>query len=314
MPASDMRVREVVAFSLERGDEAALKRFLINEETLSRYKRVYKRQFGEGAMVLAQLENQFTVDELRVIAKSGKVRPTNAVVKELTFTGEVVKFGVLSDTHIGSIYFKDEVIDAAYREFEKERVEFITHSGDVSEGMSYRSGHVYECSEIGYQSQEAKVREVLSRSPAPMYVISGNHDLWFMTVGNIGANIVKNVCDVTGHTYLGDEEGSLYVNGAELRLWHGRDGSSYAKSYRIQKLIESYAPGDKPKIAMFGHVHKQLYMFERNVHCISAGCVQFQSAYMRQKRLAADVGFWVVSACIEDGFVKWVQCRWYSCQ
>lgn len=92
--------------------------------------------------------------------------------------------------------------------------------------------------------------------------------------------------------FLGHDEGDIMLNdNTTIRLWHGEDGNSYALSYRVQKILESLQGGDKPSIMFCGHTHKYVKLFERNVHAISAGCIEDQTKWMRGKRLAANPGF-----------------------
>ena len=56
----------------------------------------------------------------------------------------------------------------------------------------------------------------------------------------------------------------------------------------------SYQGGEKPAILIVGHFHKHLLQYERNVWVIQAGCIQDQSIFMRKKKLAAHVGFWII--------------------
>jgi len=80
-----------------------------------------------------------------------------------------------------------------------------------------------------------------------------------------------------------------------IRLFHpGGGSSSYALSYQLQKIVESLTGGDKPAMLLCGHFHKSNYFMVRNVHCISAGCIMDQSAFMRKKHIEAHVAFWIV--------------------
>ncbi len=46
------------------------------------------------------------------------------------YFGDVVRFGVVSDTHIGSIYEHQDVLNLAYKVFKKEGIERVYHVGD----------------------------------------------------------------------------------------------------------------------------------------------------------------------------------------
>jgi len=216
------------------------------------------------------------------------------------FDGKRVRIGVMTDTHIGSKYTNLDYMYEAFKVFEDKNVDMLCHAGDVCEGMSNRAGHVLECTEIGYQQQRDKAIEVFSKyTHSPMYFISGNHDDWFKLSN--GACIVQDICsNLPNANFLGHSEGNIQIGATQVRLWHGLDGSSYAHSYRVQKIIESLTGGDKPNVLICGHTHKAFYLYDRHVHCISGGCIQKQSSWMRGKRLPAHTGFWVIDMVLND--------------
>jgi hypothetical protein len=77
---------------------------------------------------------------------------------------------------------------------------------------------------------------------------------------------------------------------AILRVVHPGGGSSYAISYRPQKIIESYEGGEKPSVALYGHYHKLDAGNIRNVWFGQTGCSQDQTPFMRKKSIEAHVG------------------------
>ena len=133
---------------------------------------------------------------------------------------------------------------------------------------------------------------------------------WYAAKANMGALIVKDICESIGAEYLGEHEAVININGVKIMLWHGEDGSSYALSYRIQKIIESLSGGEKPNILITGHDHKQGYFFTRNIHAVLGGCLQKQTPWMRRKKLAAHEGFWIIEARINDSEVKRFKPEW----
>jgi hypothetical protein len=108
--------------------------------------------------------------------------------------------------------------------------------------------------------------------------------------------IVKDIAErLPDAEFLGHDEGDINLSGnTVLKLWHGEDGNSYAVSYRIQKVVESFSGGEKPHAMFLGHTHKSTYLFERNIHCYSMGSIEQQSNWMRSKRIAAHTGFWII--------------------
>ena len=306
------RVKEVVDYFLEKGEGATIEAFGVTSETLHRYKREYKELVEDYELkaTLKKIGEQYTDAELQAIAKGGRLTPGLAKVPIIDFDGDVVTFGFFTDPHMGSVFFQERYLFQFYEECAKRGVDFIACAGDLVEGMSNRPGHIYELSHIGYSQQYEYSRGLLEQAPFLMYVIDGNHDRWFVKAA--GAKIVEEIANsLENIEFLGHDEGNINVNGAVVKLWHGEDGNSYATSYRIQKIIEAFQPGEKPSVLLAGHTHKQIYMFERAVHCVSGGCIQMQSNWMRSKRIPAHVGFWIIEMCVSDGDVKWFSPRWY---
>lgn len=255
--------------------------------------------------ILKKIGEKFTSLELQAIANGGRLLPGMAKVPIVSFEGTHIKIGAITDTHIGSKYFKKERLFQAFDEFVKEGVNFVTHSGDVTEGMSNRPGHIYELDKLGYNDQREEAIEVLSYWKGKMYLIDGNHDRWF--IKSNGALIVQDIAkELPDAEFLGHDEGDISLNGfATLKLWHGEDGSSYAVSYRIQKVVESLSGGEKPQAMFYGHTHKATYLFDRNIHCYSMGCIESQSKWMRGKRISAHTGFWIIDLWVnEQGISK----------
>jgi len=262
----------------------------------------------QAADAPGKLEAAFSDSEIKEL-----LRPrVSFAPASLDFAGEKLKLGIMTDTHIGSRYTDDGVVMSAIEEFNAQNCDAILHSGDISEGMSGRDGHVYELTHVGYARQRDACINLLSNLKAPKkYLISGNHDRWYLSKADMGADIVADIAKGIGAEYLGHDEGDISINGVVIRLWHGEDASSYAVSYRVQKIIESFTGGEKPNMLVCGHTHKSLYMMERNVHAISAGCLQSQSRWMRSKRLAAHRGFWIATLTLGDGEIKRIDPSWY---
>lgn len=249
--------------------------------------------------LINQIAERFSDDELKAIAKGGRIIPGSGTVPIVSFSGHHIRFGAITDTHIGHSRSPRQRIEQAFDEFKEQQVDFIVHCGDVCEGMSHRPGQIYELDHIGYDAQKTAAKEIFRQwTDTNIYVIDGNHDRWFQKSN--GALIVKDLANaIPNFIFIGHDEGDISLDGrATIKLWHGEDSSSYALSYRLQKIMESLSGGEKPNIFIAGHTHKFVNIFERNVHCVSAGCMQGQTSWMRSKRLAAHVGFCVCDAWI----------------
>jgi len=316
MPMQEKRVREVVGNYVLMGNKKTCDVYDIQPSTLNRYIRYAKNELGleisEINGYLKEIADNYSDKEIKAIAKGGRFMPGMASVPVVEFDGDKIVIGVMGDTHLGSAYTDTELLFKAFNEFEKENVDMVVHTGDVCEGMSNRSGHIYELSHLGYAAQKEHAIEVLSQwSDTPIYMVSGNHDLWFKKSN--GADVVNDICEVIPNAeYLGEHEGDISLNGKGiLKLWHGGDGNSYAISYRLQKIIEAITGGEKPDMLIAGHVHKSMYMYDRHVHVYSAGAIQRQTPWMRGKRIASHTGFWIVEAWVNSDGISKTRGEWF---
>lgn len=306
------RLESVIDYATERGDAAACRDLGLTAESLARYRREYAHMdtSANTKRLLQQIRESYTPEELRAIASGGRVTPGQPKVPLVTFDGDCLTFGHITDTHMGGIYYQERYLTKALEECEKEGAQFIFHTGDLSEGMSNRPGHIYELTHLGYSRQRDYCLEQCRQWTKPWYMIDGNHDRWFEK--GAGAYLVKDVCEALPNAaFLGSDMGTLTVNGVTFMLFHGEDTSSYATSYRLQKLVEAFTGGEKPNMLLAGHTHKQGYFFERHVHVLSGGALSVQSRWMRSKRLANHTGFWICRAWIGKKSINKLQVTFY---
>jgi predicted phosphodiesterase len=326
MAVSDEKLKQISELLEVCSEEEICRKFTIKEDTLRRYKLELKKRdlvkeptkdevvdaAGNKGAYLKQILDLYSDNELKAIAQGGRIIPGIENVPIVSFEGTTIRFGAISDTHIGHTRFDESRLMQAYEEFAKKDIEFIVHCGDVTEGMSNHPGQIYELSHIGYDRQKDEAIRLFGQwKDTPIYAVSGNHDRWYMK--SCGANIVKDIDnELENFHFIGHDEGDISLNGrATLKLWHGEDSNSYALSYRLQKIIESFSGGEKPSVMLCGHTHKYAKIFERNVHAVSVGCLQSQSAWMRSKRIAAHVGFAIFEIVVNDEGIAQITETWY---
>lgn len=301
---SDEKLVKIMAVYQAEGENSVLSQFNIPKETFNRYIREARQRglFKDNrGKLVSQIIQNYSDKELEAIANGGRIVPGYGKIPIISFEGQRIRIGAMTDTHIGSNKMPVERIYQAFEEFQKEKVDFIVHSGDVTEGMSNRPGHVYELSDIGYSNQKASAVKVFSQwTDTDIYAIDGNHDRWY--IKSNGAKIVEDIDkEIPNFHFIGHDEGDISLKGkATLKLWHGEDGNSYALSYRLQKILESLTGGEKPNAMLCGHTHKYVDIFERHVFCTSIGSMQSQTPWMRGKRIAAHVGFVIIDYWVND--------------
>lgn len=273
--------------------------------------QVEPKEHSKNDKLLQLIAERYSEDELKLLSKGHGLEDRNLTYPHICLIGKHHKIGVMSDGHLGSKYSPVEFHQQAFAEFKRENCECILHCGDLVEGLNPKRSdtQIYELSHIGYQEQKKLAIEVFSQCDIPIYVISGNHDSWYKSMG---ADIVEQICEeVPNMQYLGYNQADITIGGATIRLFHGGDGNSYALSYRLQKLAESFTGGKKPNILLAGHTHKMCYVFDRMIHCVSVPSLQMQTAWMAGKKLAAHTGFLIIEFDTNENGVCNFQFRYY---
>jgi predicted phosphodiesterase/biotin operon repressor len=209
---------------------------------------------------------------------------------------KVIKFGVVSDTHMCSKYEQHSYLQLAYDDFVKENISKVYHIGDLSEGWyQNRPGHIFELHKIGFdQQKDYIVKNYPKRDGVETEVIGGNHDATHIKNG--GADIVAAVCkERPDMHHLGQADAKVWLTDKiDMDLKHPDGGSSYAYSYRPQKIVESLPGGDKPRILFIGHYHKNFFMFYRGVFIICVPSFIRQTPFMKGLALVSDVGYVII--------------------
>lgn len=219
---------------------------------------------------------------------------------------ETIKIAIMGDTQIGSKYTQWTHLKNFYDICNEEGVRDIYHTGDITDGLKMRPGHEYELYEV---SADDILDDVVSNYPkidgVTTHFITGNHDASiYKHVGyDIGEGIARQRTDMK---YLGRDCAVVYLTpNCKLELRHPWDGTAYAISYKMQKMIESMESDSKPNILAVGHYHKMEYIFYRNVHALQTGCFQSQTPFTRGKGISVHLGGWIVTIKVDEtGTIK----------
>lgn len=218
---------------------------------------------------------------------------------------ETIEFAIMGDTQFGSKYAQLTYLHEFYDLCEHRGIKNVYHTGDITDGLKMRPGHEYELYAISADEQrEDVVKNYPKRNGITTHFITGNHDAsLYKQVGyDIGAAIAGCRSDMK---YLGRDCAVVNLTpNCKLELRHPWDGTAYAISYKIQKMIEAMESDSKPNILAVGHYHKAEYLFYRNVHVLQSGCFQGQTPFTRGRGISVFMGGWIVTARVnKDGFI-----------
>lgn len=236
------------------------------------------------------------------LGKSVEQSGANIII-ENHFHEKPVSFGVISDMHLCSKAERLDVLNAAYDEFIRRGINTVLCPGNYIDGECRFNTHELLAHGIADQCQYA-IDHWPSRPGIKTYYIDGDdHCGWYQQREGIEfGRYLMLEAQAQGRddlVYMGYMEADFELkalNGsAMIKVIHAGGGSSYAYSYASQKLVESFQGGEKPAVCIIGHYHKFEYCFPRNVHCVQAGCMQDQTRFMRKRKLAAHVGFCIIT-------------------
>lgn len=251
-------------------------------------------------------EGGFLINDDGENVKLQKTIPFQDNIHEEPWNGEkLIRFGLCGDNQSGSRYTQHTHLHSLYDVFQREGIETVYHSGDMFEGIKMRPGHEYEIHCYGVDDNvEFAARSYPKRKGIKTKFISGNHCHSFIKSSgcDIGALLAAQRDDLE---YLGMSSALVNLTpNCKLELVHPLDGTAYAISYKIQKMIDSYHGGEKPNILAVGHYHKAEYLFYRNIYAYQTGTTQAQTPWMKGKQLAAHVGGWIVEVYVDgDGTI-----------
>ena len=247
------------------------------------------------------------VSEPNIEKKRIAVQNQEPVCHEGKWDGtEKLHFAIMGDTQIGSKYAQLTYLHSFYDLCEKEGIKDVYHTGDITDGLKMRVGHEYELYEV---SADGMIDDVVKNYPArkniTTHFITGNHDASiYKQVGyDIGQAIANRRPDMK---YLGRDCAVINLTPkCTLELRHPWDGTAYAISYKMQKMIEAMESDSKPNILAVGHYHKAEYIFYRNVHALQTGCFQGQTPFTRGKGISVHIGGWIVTIRVDkNGYIQ----------
>lgn len=211
-------------------------------------------------------------------------------------------FGVVADTHIGSKYARLDILHDLYDIYARDGITKVYHAGNWVEGVARFNKFDLLPGAHGMEEQvEMFIRDYPQRSGMNTFFIDGDdHEGWWsqregVEVGRF-AEMKAHKAGRADLRYLSYMEAFITLRhkrtGAanKMLVQHPGGGSSYAESYTVQKIIESFQGGEKPAILICGHYHKMSYNLVRNVHALQPGCTKDQDIWGRKKRLHYTLG------------------------
>lgn len=257
------------------------------------------QDYEVAGLVAIMRQEGYNIDYVNGEVVVLKTPPKNSYIYELPYNLEHLKLLLISDTHLCSKYDRLDILRYLYDKAEDKGVKHILHSGDFTDGKSHRPEHIYELKEHSYEGQVQYCVDKYPRFSGLTYAIQGNHDDWWYK--SAGSEILKSISQQRDDiVYLGADVADMKIGKLKIRLFHGSGGLAYAKSYKLQKYLDSIPINERPDILQTGHVHQSFYMKQDDTHCFQTSCLEDQTPYCRGKGLANDKSCWWVDVDFDD--------------
>ena len=253
----------------------------------------------ENGRYLTEIED----DAVRLSAKPDSCRRSTINLEPYKKTdGSWFRIGVCSDNHLCSKYERMDVLNALYDIYHEEGIMDVFNAGNWIDGEARFNTSDLHTHGMGNQLQYFVDNYPARDGVTTHYIAGDDHEGWYVQRNSIEIGMIaEDFAHRAGRNdlkYLGYMEHDVILPAPEgetaIRVQHPGGGTSYALSYKSQKLVDSLSGGEKPQILILGHWHKAEQLFYRNVNVIQAGCTMDQSPFMRKQNLAAHVGGWIV--------------------
>jgi predicted phosphodiesterase len=245
------------------------------------------KDYEVAGLVVMMAQQGYNIDFVNGEVVVRKVPPKHEDVYQIPNNLEHLKLLLISDTHLGSKYDRIDILRYLYDKAEGKGIQHILHSGDFTDGRSTRPEQVYELKEPSYEGQVDYCVEKYPSFSGKTYVIQGNHDDWWYK--SAGSEIVKTIAKQREDMiYLGADIADLRIGNLKVRLFHGSGGGAYAKSYKLQKYLDTIPVQERPDILQTGHIHQSFYMKQDKTHCFQTSCLEDQTPYCRSMGLSND--------------------------
>jgi len=242
----------------------------------------------------------------------GQIAQNDKLHRLISDRGGRHRFGVISDTHYGSKYCREDVVATLYDWFAAEGVTRVYHAGNWIDG-EFRFNKfdlIPEAHGMQAQLDLFVARYPMKRGVETHYVAGDDHEGWYAQREGVDiGRMLETTAREAGRNdlrYLGYKEAFITLEHkrtgetAKLLVDHPGGGSSYAVSYVLQKIVEAFQPGEKPGIYIAGHYHKMGYFRPRGVHVMHAGCTKDLDTFGRKKRLDYQLGGMIVEAVQDE--------------
>jgi len=302
------------------GNSARTAKFFGVDSATIRRERISRTQHLNGNASIDELIQQVQADGY-LVTKEAQQQDYHFDGVKLFKLGDckVTRLAFVGDCHMGSRFQQISNLSNFYKLCEAQNVDAILHMGDISDGQRMYPGQEYEVFKHGADAQVDYIVNTYPDAPSGIktFLIGGNHDESHYTKGG-GHDIISAIADKRKDIQnLGFHQATISFGKISVKLMHPTGGVAYARSYRMQKIIEQMPPDEKPDFLCLGHYHVTAFLMGyRDVMGFQLPCFQSQTPYLAKKGLYPEIGAVIINIrWIDDritGGIKSVNTDWIS--
>ena len=211
-------------------------------------------------------------------------------------------FGVISDTHYGSIYSQPSMVNTFVYEAYNRGIKLIYHGGDICDGDYARKRpiHPYEVHEWGPSGQLYYVAKTLPKYPGLVYRgITASHDQTHLF--NYGFNFGEKLAEMrSDFIFLGQDRAFDKIDNCTIELFHPGGGTSRILSTKPQNKLDQVPPTQRVDLSLWGHYHKNYNAYYANEHIILLPCNVDTSSFMMKNQIPNLMGDYFITIYYDD--------------
>jgi predicted phosphodiesterase len=208
-----------------------------------------------------------------------------------------VSFGLLSDTHYGSLYCNETAIQNYYRDLKRSGIMHAFHSGDIWDGFTGKTqiyqGQLHNVNLFGFDDAVDYIAERYPNNGINTWFILGNHDAKVLEMEgtDFGEHLSRLRSDMI---YLQPYYSRLILSDSprlKLDLVHLDQHVPYTVGYAMQKYLRNVPPSKRADIYSFGHTHHHQHVsVEGDDESFLAGGFQDANEYSIRRGMGSEIG------------------------
>lgn len=272
-------------------------RYMKNNLSIEDFMKKFHMNYNElqGILELCRIYGK----QIDIVEKNGTLVFEKTIIRNITSTKPDLdtknlihtEICAVSDTHFGNIHQQLHLLNKIYQEAYNRGIDTVLHCGDVVDGnYPNRPEQPRQQFLHGFDEQAGYVVDMYPKVEGitTKYIL-GSHDETHYKNGQATINAWVSRCR-KDMVYLGQDNGSIDINGVKIFMDHPGGGSAQAVSYKPQKRIEILESDYKPKILLIGHYHKSYAFVYRNVRGIEVPCFCDKTQFQQKQGLSNVVG------------------------